>query len=778
MRKFILIACIVLITALIPSCNWNIYSSSDDNVSSSGSSDPVPLFNGEAPKNVFATQAIYAGRVVLSFDGVDGADSYDIERVAVSSDEEKYDENDWRVIATISDDGKKRYTYSDDSASQANTTYYYRVKGRSLYALINGNTKADYSTVVEGWPLSPPTTLTASQGEYTDFIVLEWTQVGLVAGYNIYYSSDQGSSMDTWTKYNSSLIPAPVSADTIMLNFTPPDKSLYGKDIYFRVCSVSRGGNSSNYSGIRNGYTYVIGAPNAPTELTASEAVSSHYIEVRWTRPDNEGVAEDQSYYRWEIFRNTPDTDSEMIFSFTSQDFDGGLVENVLEDNGLYVFRDNDEDLRSGVDYTYTVRAILVKPIDNEELTGAASNATGYLVGPPTNITMGETEYPTETSAGYFNFTINEPPRGWDASKGWKYNIYGRMNQAGTIVGSWIPIDEYMGIPVTADPLNVRVPFASNTTKAADGYYVNEFDVRVLAAGETEPSEGYIDQEGETIVSERAPAPSASLITVTQNKWSSDLTANSNGVYPVKLSLGSSNMYQEYQIEAIDSSGVSRGTISGLVNNEPTRILSTLSPDKPGDIWSYRIRGLDVFGRYSEWSSTLSSASDRFTEGYGALTGNAFIKFFEAYGLKPWEFVNKSDFPQNLKTKWNKSEIHRLIDIHGMGSLGELTETSDFHNGTSYYHSYANGFAGDVEFRYTNFGELESICSNGSYKMSGVNISGNNGTCSGSIKVTGMYPATVDFSSLKVASYAFSGNYKLTQENGKGLEEVGATRNE
>ena len=62
--------------------------------------------------------------------------------------------------------------------------------------------------------------------------------------------------------------------------------------------------------------------------------------------------------------------------------------------------------------------------------------------------------------------------------------------------------------------------------------------------------------------------------------------------------------------------------------------------------------------------------------------------------------------------------------------------------------------------------------------MSGVNISGNNGTCSGTIKVTGMYPATVDFSSLKVASYAFSGNYKLTQENGKGLEEVGATRNE
>ena len=69
------------------------------------------------------------------------------------------------------------------------------------------------------------------------------------------------------------------------------------------------------------------------------------------------------------------------------------------------------------------------------------------------------------------------------------------------------------------------------------------------------------------------------------------------------------------------------------------------------------------------------------------------------------------------------------------------------------------------------------LCGNGSYNMTGVNMSGNNGSCTGTVKVTGMYPATVDFSSLKVASYAFSGKYKLTQDNGKGMEEVEATRN-
>ena len=146
--------------------------------------------------------------------------------------------------------------------------------------------------------------------------------------------------------------------------------------------------------------------------------------------------------------------------------------------------------------------------------------------------------------------------------------------------------------------------------------------------------------------------------------------------------------------------------------------------------------------------------------------------------MKPWEFVNSPDFPQNLKTKWNKSTIHSLIDKHGLGSLGDETEFSDFHGGTIRYHSYADGVTGDVEFFYVNFGELECIYSNGSYKMDNVNMNGNNGKCSGTMTVSGMYPATVDFSSLGVTGYAFSGKYKVTQDNGRGMEEVQAVRNE
>ena len=776
--KHILALAILMIIMLLPACNWNALSSEFEEKEPVGSSEAVILFRGDPPRNVTSTQAIYSDQVVVSFDGVSGADSYDIERVSMPSSAESYDENDWRVIASITADSSSRYIYHDYEAVSPDTVYFYRVKGRSLYAEVSGGITSKYSSVVSGWPLSPPTTLTASQGISVDKITLEWTQVDMVSGYNIYYYVPSAGGVETWTKYNKTPVPAPYGVDRISYNFIPTQNQK-GVDVFFYVESISRGGNYSDRSGVRNGYTYVEGAPDKPEDLYASQADSSSYIEISWAIPDNEGSDEDESYFRWEISRMSGNTDAELIFQFNSNAVEGT---QISEEDGRYIYKDvssSDNVLHTGVDYTYTVRAILVRPHEEDELTGTSDSATGFLVGPPTAIGDMVTVFPDGSTNGYFEFTIEEPPRGWDSSKHWVYNIYGRKSLPGQLPGPWILITEESNKPVTASPVKIHVDYDPNAvTRAGIGYNVNEFDVRVRVDGEEIESEGVESVTDEPIVTPRADAPSAELISVSRNRWSGDLKANSNGVYPVIFSLGSSTLYEEYQVEALDSAGISKGTLDGLKNNTPETILTNLSPSTPGEIWYYRVRGVDVFGRYSEWSTSRSDESERYAEGYGALTGNAFIKFFEAYVLKPWEFVNSPTFPQNLKTKWNKSKIHSLVDKHGLGSLGEVTETSDFHNGTIYYHSYANGLAGDVDFKYTNFGELDCICGNGAYKMSKVNASGNNGTCSGTITVTGIYPATVDFSSLRVMSYAFSGNYKLTQDNGRGLEEVEAIRNE
>ena len=67
--------------------------------------------------------------------------------------------------------------------------------------------------------------------------------------------------------------------------------------------------------------------------------------------------------------------------------------------------------------------------------------------------------------------------------------------------------------------------------------------------------------------------------------------------------------------------------------------------------------------------------------------------------------------------------------------------------------------------------------SNGNYDMIQVAANGSGDNVKGIVKVGGMYPATVDFSNLKVRGYAFTGNYRITFKNELGTKSVGATRN-
>lgn len=766
MRLRILIISLIISFAFT-SCNWNMYSS-DSEKPDSGSSGSIGItntFTGEAPRNVYASQSNFNGYVVVSFDAVSGADSYDVERIIIdrSSSEAEIDNTAWRIIRTLpSESGVSRYTYRDEAASDGSKIYLYRVKANSLFAELSQNIKAEYSEVVRGWPLSPPVSLTATQGTYTDRIILEWSRMELVKGYDLYYYVPEEGTAEVWNKANSSTIPSSYGSDTILYSFYP-DEDAYGSDIYFKVRSISRGGSISNDSGYRTGYTFKVGAPLAPENLEVGDAVSSIYIPISWDQPEAEGT-EGESYYRWEITRSTPTTDEETVIEFNSN----SVPTEVSIEGGSYIYEDkmSSGDIAPGIVYTYTVRAVLVetKGTETEELIGIAASDTGCLVNPAVTIGETHTEYPSATNKGKFSFTIAAPPAEYSEASNWTYRIYGRYNELDRNIGEWQKIQD---IPVTFNPVTVEVDYGT--------YKVNEFDLRIVDS-EGEESVGYAEYIGEPIVTERAPAPSVSLLTVTKNKFSSTLRPNTSGVYPVTITIGNDSTFTEYQIEGVSSSGRSMGTKT--IKNNETLTDATFSPTTPGESWMYRLRGTDVFDRYSAWSDGV--------EGYGALTGETFIKFFEKYVLKPWEFVNAPDFPASLKTKWNASEIKTKIDAKGTGSLTTgifssaivyIYENSDYHGGRLGYASRQVNAAGDIHFSYENFGELEILCGNGSYNMTGVNMSGNNGSCTGTVKVTGMYPATVDFSSLKVASYAFSGKYKLTQDNGKGMEEVEATRN-
>ncbi len=764
MRKHVF--AIIFIVLLLSSCNWDIMTSHLDEVSGKGSgSGTYELFDGSAPRNVYATQAGRSGEVVLSFNGVSGADYYIIERAVMpkGSDTEPA-ENDWRMISTIYSEGKgKSYFYTDESASDGDSIYLYRVKAGSYYADFLTDIRAMYSDTARGWPLSPPTSLNVSQGEYEGKIILEWSQIDLVRGYNVYMRSADSRDYEIVNK--DGMIPAAIHVDTITYE-CKVDENLAGVDIDFYVESISRGNHTSEPSGKRSGYTYVKGAPGSPQGLAASDAYSSSYIEIKWEKPDTEGSAEDGSYYRWEIYRSTPVSDQVLVDDFVTN-------ENV--EGGYYVYRDTSSSLEGGVEYTYTVRAVLVIPSptgEDTEYLGKSASDTGCLITPALVISNDATDF----DSGIFSFDIAlSDDAVAPTCDDWQYSIYGRRNDLGQSIGEWRHITDLEGTKET-----VHVSLQYGDAFCGD---CNEFDVRITDSEGNESGSYSEYAEISAIVTERAEAPSIAIADVSANFYSAELSANSNGVYPVRLLVNDETQDEaKYEIEAFSlntyGESVSRGS-KGNLSEGVSYILDfgTLSPETVGEKYYYRIRRSDRFGRYSEWSTEQSDIKDRGVEGYGAVTGATLIKFFEAYAMKPWEFISHSDFPQNLKAKWSASAIYDKI--RNEATSANITEYSEYHDGSIHYNVSANiaAMAGDISFSYHNFGELETIWTeSGSYTMR-VSLSGNGSVPSSEdFVVKGMYPAVISIKGMSITAKAFNGDYTVTQENGL-VEKVKATRN-
>ena len=257
-----------------------------------------------------------------------------------------------------------------------------------------------------------------------------------------------------------------------------------------------------------------------------------------------------------------------------------------------------------------------------------------------------------------------------------------------------------------------------------------------------------------------------------QNLYLPGMEANENGVYPVVLDLNVAPELlgvKEIEIEAFDRNGTTMVKEERVFTYDRRIILSPeLCPSVPGEVWFYRIRFVNQIGHVSKWSD--------FHKGYGAITGEAFIKHFEKYAMKPWEFVATEPAGSEFRTKWEKSEILEKVSAHSLKSLGDIIEHSRFHDGTVHYLSKASGFKGNIYFDYENFGELDSIRSTGSFNMYGVGLSGNGKKCDGVMVVEGMYPATVDFTEIVIEEYNPKGNYILKQE-GRGIEHIPAVGN-
>ena len=129
-----------------------------------------------APTSLEATNRDYANRIFMSWEPVAEADSYHIWRADSLH-------GNYSLLETVS----TRY-YNDYSVSQ-NSVYYYKVQAvKESLSLVSG-----FSQIVSGsttLTLSAPTNLSATDGTYTDRVVLNWDPVDNATSYRIWRADE------------------------------------------------------------------------------------------------------------------------------------------------------------------------------------------------------------------------------------------------------------------------------------------------------------------------------------------------------------------------------------------------------------------------------------------------------------------------------------------------------------------------------------------------------------------------------------------------------------
>lgn len=760
----------VLLLMMLCSCRWDIWGQSPtDYGKGSASLSYAYKFKGDSPKNVYASKALYKDSIQVSWDPVDGASYYVVYRA--TSDKLVTSEADKAALTYQPVTGLRLDSHYTDHSVESDKYYYYRISARSqVYRSVIG---AD-SSIVTGWILQSPSSFTAAQAESESDIELIWDIVPRVSKYNVYYSRD-GYSFDLVES-----VPNSSNNEISYLYYPKTDLKEFGVSLYFKVTSVAASGQETDIlnTSSKIGYTFVQGAPREPKELSATRGKFTDQIEISWEAMYGKDIDGKQEDYDWEIYRSADGSNQTRIFSTSSPDNGGfGNAKPIADTDGRMTVVDS-SNLKQGVVYTYTVFAIgkIYDSTDNtgntyERSNGKSAVCDGFLLSPPTiataEIVTPETEGNERGITG-FKITFEDALGATDSpmtealhgATEWRYQLKGRsqLDKNGAQL-NWadIPGVSIINAGGNADSRTLWIPYD------VEHGWMDQFTVYTLS--NTLSSDGYDEVMNAPMGVPLPTVPEG--FNATDNQWYSGLTANSLGVYPVCVTVKADDRIQSYNIEYWEGGNI-QTDVKHVLNDQcfetqgsSTKVLYNVGIPSIGQKWTYRIQGVDKLGRPGEWSDMDT--------GYGAITGELFIKYIQVYCLKPWEYLNTVYLTPVQNTKWSNSSIYGYIKQAGTGSLGTATENGTS-SGSIKYSAVVQGLGGRVSFTYNKFSEVDYMYSTGSYTMN-VNMSGT-GSCDGALTVGGMYPASIDFGPISVSSQKFTGAYALTQKNGKGIENI------
>ena len=233
----------------------------------------------------------------------------------------------------------------DDKNAITDNLYYYWVKA------CNSAGCSDYSSPASGWigeiPPPPPITVAASQGSFSDRIIVSWSASVSASYYQVYRSTME--NLDHVEQLPGEPETSPYE-----------DVSAQEMTIYYYWVKACNSGGCSDYSAPASGWL-TEPLPAAPTDLSASKGTFSDKVRLSWTGSEN------AMYYQ--IFRNTGNEQS------------GQVLIEASHPSTTY----DDLSANPGVIYYYWVRACMTTGCSKYSESAQGWRAE-TLPAPPTGV--------------------------------------------------------------------------------------------------------------------------------------------------------------------------------------------------------------------------------------------------------------------------------------------------------------------------------------------------------------------------------------------------------
>jgi hypothetical protein len=648
----------------------------------------------ETPTQFYAAPFYSSSEVRLTWNEVRGAAYYMVERAIAQ--EPQLNPPDWEpedgdyivlerfVYGTTYTDVVLKYPAIN--SPEFNYIYYYRVTA------FNKAMKYDESDPTE--PVSAmlfyaPRNLKASGGTSKTHIELEWIRTPGAESYEIWrsdYSNGYSANYMGTALGNQNWY-----TDTIT-------QSEQGKDFYYMIVGINNFGNKTLYTSPAYGYTLMEGAPERPVvslDTNSGRGNSTEEIKIKW-----EAASEPGAYYA--------------VYRYSSVD---PALTRLTAKTTSVTYTDTKE-LETGIYYYYQVQAI----VDMEDGKSPKSQMSdpltteSFILSPPATVIA-------ERDAS--NIVIKWLPAIGNTyeQNSYTYNLYG----SGSMEGSFTLIQS--GISPT-----VSEGFISQTASASNTF----FKVATVHGGVTSKQSMMV-----------APSPAAAnLVSVSRHEFISvNENANSNGVYPVKITWkkpeSENPAFYHIQRSTRRESGYTKindlalpanGPYSNVFSYDPATEIFTYidrsDTTRVGKRYYYRVLSLNQLEQ-----GNLPSGEG---EGWGALTHTQYLLEYNKTmnaGLKKLTYMHKPGSTEKLGTETKNGAI----------------------SGTIYYNAGLQGLGARIIIQLTNYAEYysDNDSQNGVYFILNGNSNttanmSSNGNMDGTVTCTGMYPGSVSYDRIEI----------------------------